>query len=75
MMIVFMRPRDFFIEDEGQDGIFQSNSSIVEKHFGRTGLLVEPVRSFIGKCWGNRPKLAGQLLEMLLKRCFSFTCS
>ena len=43
----------FFIEAGSHDGIFQSNTLILENH-GWNGLLVEPSESLFNKCRQNR---------------------
>jgi len=45
----------FFIEAGANDGISQSNSLFFEKHYGWTGLLVEPIPELAARCRQNRP--------------------
>ncbi len=49
------KPGGFFIEAGANDGISQSNSLFFEKHYGWTGLLVEPIPELAARCRHNRP--------------------
>jgi len=45
----------FFIEAGANDGVSQSNSLFFEKHYGWSGLLVEPIPELAERCRHNRP--------------------
>ncbi len=46
----------FFVEAGANDGITQSNTFFLEKKYGWTGLLIEPVPELYSECKINRPK-------------------
>jgi FkbM family methyltransferase len=43
-----------FIEVGGYDGVFHSNTYVLEKYFGWNGILVEPSKNQFEKCKQNR---------------------
>jgi len=44
----------FFIEAGANDGLFQSNTALLEKSFGWSGILVEPAPLAFSRCRRNR---------------------
>jgi FkbM family methyltransferase len=45
-----------FIEAGANNGVWQSNTLLYERHFGWTGLLIEPNHMKASECRYNRPK-------------------
>jgi FkbM family methyltransferase len=51
----FLDWRDgFFIEAGANDGLFQSNTALLEQCFGWTGVLIEPAPAAFERCRANR---------------------
>lgn len=48
------RPNGFFVEFGGGDGILHSNTYLLEKEFGWTGILVEPSKGYGDSICRNR---------------------
>lgn len=44
----------FFIEAGANDGLFSSNTALLERHFGWGGILVEPAPAACERCRANR---------------------
>ena len=57
---VLKKPFGIFVEAGAHNGIFQSNTKLLEKFFGWRGLLVEPSECLIRECKKNRP---GSIVE------------
>jgi FkbM family methyltransferase len=45
----------YFVEAGANDGVTESNTLLLERQFGWTGLLVEPVPALAAQCRRNRP--------------------
>lgn len=55
-LVQIMSKRDgFFIEVGAYDGIFSSNTKLLEDHFGWRGILIEPTPAFFETLVINRP--------------------
>jgi FkbM family methyltransferase len=51
----FLDRRDgFFVEAGANDGLFQSNTALLERSLGWTGILIEPAPTAYAKCRRNR---------------------
>lgn len=56
------KPSGYFVELGANDGVRQSNTYKLQRHFGWTGLLIEPIpRRFVecvaNRAFGNRPEV------------------